>query len=614
MAVRFDADLEDYTSTTPVSVPYTVICWARIDVDRNAFSTIWASDTDTTSGYHILQTDTGGQTVEFNGNAGRLIGPTATVGQWYRFAVTVNAAFSVTEFYYGSATGALSLATGDVSINPASFTRFRVGDSSFAGEWLNGSVAALKHYSVVLSQAAIEAELSQYLPVRTTNLVRWYPFVNAEITDYSGNSNTLTGGSGAATTDGPPIPWGPSRAQLILPTEAGNSRSVSDSAPAVDTVTRAALTPTRSVSDAGAASDTVTRSVAASRSATDSAPAADAVARGALAPARALTDSAPAADTPSGTLALSRSVGDGAAATDTTSRGGAVARSVADSAPATDTTSRTAAAARAVSDPATAADSVTRGAQSYTRAATDTAAAVDSPARGVTTSRTVSDGAPAVGTVARVLAAQRSLADTAAAGDVVTTGAARSILDSAVAGDVVARTLTTARAPADSAVATDTITRVGSAARGASESAPAVDTVTRGALALGRDATDSATAGDTITRIWVGGRSGSDVAGAVDVASRVTVAVRLVADSAVATDTVTGGQTRSVLDGASATDGVTRLWVGGRPVTDVALAIDGVSVVVGLVAGRGQMSSLTRSVPSMTTVQRRAASMTGGER
>lgn len=214
MAVRFDADGEDYVSTSaPPGNVSTTLCWFKISVDRNTFSTIWASDANNTSAYMILQTGSDGTTLLFSQSGVDITGPALTVGTWYRVAVVRSSATAVT-VYVGAAGAALS---SHSSSSFTSFTpsHFRIGESSFTAEWLNGCVASLKQYDVALTQAECENELLQYTPVRTTNLVRWHPFVNPETVDYSGNARTLTGGTGTAREDGPPLIWD-SRARSLV--------------------------------------------------------------------------------------------------------------------------------------------------------------------------------------------------------------------------------------------------------------------------------------------------------------------------------------------------------------------------------------------------------------
>ena len=253
MAVRFDADGENYTSTSsPPTGSYTVLCWAKLSTDRNTFSTIWASDSSTTN-YQYIQTDSDGTSLRaWHSDGSAITGPSMTVGTWYRVALVVSG--TTATFYWGTATGALSSAQDTTwpAFSPTP-TTFRVGASVFAGEWLNGVVANLKHYTVALSVAELEHELAQYQPRRITSLARFHPFVAVETTDYSGNARTLSGGTGATREDGPPIPWR-SRYLTGIPTAAPSSRTLGM---ATETDTASTLARSKS-SSLGAAVETDT--------------------------------------------------------------------------------------------------------------------------------------------------------------------------------------------------------------------------------------------------------------------------------------------------------------------------------------------------------------------
>lgn len=235
MAVRFDADGEDYTSTSsPPTGNFTVTCWAKISVDRNTFTTIWASDNGT-GDLIYLQTQANGTTVQVWDDASVVTGAVAlTVGTWYRIAFTRNGTTST--MYTGTATGALTAAT-TANLSDVSATNFRIGESPFGSEWLNGCVANLKHYSAVLSQAELEHELAQYVPRRTANLERWHPFIKVETADYSGNARTLSGGASTAREDGPPIPWTQSApaSRLVMITAAAGQTVTVNQATETDT-------------------------------------------------------------------------------------------------------------------------------------------------------------------------------------------------------------------------------------------------------------------------------------------------------------------------------------------------------------------------------------------
>ena len=226
MAVRIDASGEHYSqATTFDGATCTITCWARIDVDRNTFSSAWNIDDGTNA--LQLQTNSDGVTwMIFDTGSGITDLFAATVGVWYFIAVVKDSNPSGTKAYWATATeDALNTGTSTHSVS-ASMNNLMIGESVAGGEWLNGSIAAVKIWQgVTLTQAEIENERFQYLPHRTANLYAFYPFLEGGTgagakQDFSGNGNTLSGGTNSATTDGPPIPWRRSFRQIFGGAEA----------------------------------------------------------------------------------------------------------------------------------------------------------------------------------------------------------------------------------------------------------------------------------------------------------------------------------------------------------------------------------------------------------
>jgi hypothetical protein len=206
MAVRFDAASENYTSTSGgiTGTAATVLCWFRPVVDRNEYSGIWrlAGSGDAVQ-MALYLADDGSTIIAIDSAFTELEGPGTVVNTWYRAAVVMT---GTTQTLYAGAFGA-ALQTFSATRNAISSPpRFGVGVPS-EDEWFNGRVANVKLYEAALSLAECEAGLAQYAPHRSTNLRRHHPFLQAELTDHSGNGSTLSGGTGATTEDGPPIPW-----------------------------------------------------------------------------------------------------------------------------------------------------------------------------------------------------------------------------------------------------------------------------------------------------------------------------------------------------------------------------------------------------------------------
>lgn len=223
MAVRFDADGEHYFSTLSVPTPpFTITWWETIDVGRGADDGhISVVANDWNEGWSVFAGDAVGfgnnQFYVFEWPGGKTInGPAGlTLGSYYRYALVVNGASSA--LYWAQGFGALSSNTGDLS-STASVTTLVIGRAAFS-RWHNGRITAVKLWGAALTQAEIDNEHRFYTAGRRANLVHEHPFLAPELTDYSGNGAALSGGTGAAVGDGPPIPWGPARPRLIhIPT------------------------------------------------------------------------------------------------------------------------------------------------------------------------------------------------------------------------------------------------------------------------------------------------------------------------------------------------------------------------------------------------------------
>jgi hypothetical protein len=284
VAVRFDAETDAYVQTggLPSGDVFSFTVWIYISTDRDAFSGVFSlSGPDSTRTQ--LCTLSNGTTLclfDNNNNGGGIGEFVQSAATWYRVGVTVNGANAA--FYHGTATGALSSATASNWTASTSPTAFRLARQVGSNQFWNGRLAAFKMWhGAELTASEIADELTQYVPVRTADLGRWHPFINAELVDYSGNGNTLTAGSTAtATEEGPPIPWmRRAVSRLFVPTsvtttaaaEAATGTGAASNAvpnvvpvPAAGTGTGAANQPAVTVSDtqpaehaagAGAASD-----------------------------------------------------------------------------------------------------------------------------------------------------------------------------------------------------------------------------------------------------------------------------------------------------------------------------------------------------------------------
>lgn len=236
MAVRFSADGQDFTRTLTLGAQtaFTVCCWAYV-IDRNDFATLWALDNGT-GDMELLQTRADGLVLQYypDYDAGDVT--TLTAATWTFIAIAGATTGNTRTAYYRTASQS-TLSTTSLGIGTSTnMATLRLGESAFGAEWLNGRLAAVKAYiGVTLTAAEIHQESMQYVPERSANLTFWYPWVKTETPDYSGNGQTLSGGAGATTEDGPPIPWRATSPRLILPA-ASSGTTASAEAPTATAV------------------------------------------------------------------------------------------------------------------------------------------------------------------------------------------------------------------------------------------------------------------------------------------------------------------------------------------------------------------------------------------
>ncbi|MEU6778564.1 LamG-like jellyroll fold domain-containing protein [Nonomuraea angiospora] len=206
MAVRYAAAGQHHTRTLELASvsTLTVSCWMKISVDRNDFSTVWSIDNGT-SDYISLKTNSDGTTVRVLIDAVTVASRAFTPGVWYYVAVSCGASSG---FMISRAAGAASFDVDTWTTGATTLAaNLRIGVAADNTAWFNGCVAALRVWVAALTQAEAQAEYGDYLPQRTANLWAAYAFYRAETLDYSGNNRTLTGGTGATATGGPPISW-----------------------------------------------------------------------------------------------------------------------------------------------------------------------------------------------------------------------------------------------------------------------------------------------------------------------------------------------------------------------------------------------------------------------
>ena len=214
MATRFTAQTDMYAVASGAipgnNEPSTLIAWVKLVGTWAGYRTAWAAHG---GGYVQVATDVGGSvpTVYTSNSSDIASGEAYSPGTWYRVAVLLDPSgggFGGRLMVGEGAGGTLSVV--DVASGApatAATDTLYLGGSSFAGEWLDGSLAGVKMYSTLLSEAEIEAEWASWDAVRTADLVRHYRLQTPESTDHSGNGYALTTGSTSPSydSDDPPI-------------------------------------------------------------------------------------------------------------------------------------------------------------------------------------------------------------------------------------------------------------------------------------------------------------------------------------------------------------------------------------------------------------------------
>jgi hypothetical protein len=211
MSVRFSATGQSFASTSnlPGASGYTATFWLYLTTNRVAVSGFFGIDG--ASGTHTLSTKSDGTGFQcICGGATSSFGLAGGYGSWIRVALafsSVTTAVTGTLYYatpIAATLTASSIGTGSGIGTPSAW---RLGCGAVTTDWMNGRLAGVKIWTALLTASEIDAELKTYRPQRTANLVKWYPFLATETTDYSGNAATLTGGVGTATESNPPLSW-----------------------------------------------------------------------------------------------------------------------------------------------------------------------------------------------------------------------------------------------------------------------------------------------------------------------------------------------------------------------------------------------------------------------
>jgi hypothetical protein len=218
MAVRFDASGESYSRTLSLGsiTTFTVSFWVKLASNRAISTILWQIDSGSANWLAVRAWDGTSLAVETDGGWNSLLGHTLTVGTWCYIGVCAQTSGALNTVI-GDAGGTLTASTPNFGATTFNGNLLRIGVGGASTGWVDGSIAAFKAWNAVLTTAELDLEARAYQPRRTTNLLGWYPFLTPSTVDLSGLGNTLTGGTGATTEDGPPIGWRQGRRRTVLP-------------------------------------------------------------------------------------------------------------------------------------------------------------------------------------------------------------------------------------------------------------------------------------------------------------------------------------------------------------------------------------------------------------
>jgi hypothetical protein len=182
--------------------------WAKLLASTSNYSTIIASS-QSGGDYNQMGTNSTGTQYGriMTGGDNALVGAVFTPGVW-TFCAVVHDLAGTDMMYFFPAGGSLLSQNASESTNDGfqDICSFTIADWAFSGRW-DGSIACVRVWRAVLTQAELLIEKDKAVAQRTANLWAVYNFTSGPQTvDNSGNGRTLTA-TGTPTTDasGPPV-------------------------------------------------------------------------------------------------------------------------------------------------------------------------------------------------------------------------------------------------------------------------------------------------------------------------------------------------------------------------------------------------------------------------
>jgi hypothetical protein len=220
VAVRFNAVGQHYSKASGVTDGCTLCMWIKMTNDRNAVSGILGLNGATTDFSVSTQADGTGIQYVWGGSS-TSFGQNITPGTWYRLAM-VHTVASTPVNYFAIGTGTLTSQTVTGAAWGA-MTSMKLGcEAITTSRWFDGCIANFKAWDATLTLAELTAEFLTAEPQRYANLAHYHPFIGADVVDYSGQNRNLTGGAGAVSEAGPPIPRRLAPYQQDIPWDAAS--------------------------------------------------------------------------------------------------------------------------------------------------------------------------------------------------------------------------------------------------------------------------------------------------------------------------------------------------------------------------------------------------------
>lgn len=211
-----------FRNAAPPAGNLSFSCWFWMDsVVGGAGNIIWFGNSSDTGG-QIKLIVSGTNTLQLWANSlvQHTVESTTTISTstWYHVACVGNTgtAQAWTMYVDGAAenagTGGNGTSGGDAYV--AGLTQIF---NSPSGQNLNGRITSFKTWSAQLTAAEVAQEMRFLRRLRSADLYTFHPLLMVtDTTDYSGAGRSLTVQNALATTDGPPVAWGPGRRTLAV--------------------------------------------------------------------------------------------------------------------------------------------------------------------------------------------------------------------------------------------------------------------------------------------------------------------------------------------------------------------------------------------------------------